>query len=501
MLTKKEAAKQAVIDAGGSEVVINGTQIEYVCRNGHRRSQYYCDILSGCGCAKCKRMGRAPRAPKSVSAGTRIGDLEVVKELGVVNGHSMVIVRNVTNGLLKDMTVHDFKRQKHKLLSESQLRDVLVANGKRAKGRRNPKNSSYTVGDFDEMCSDSGMVLMVPYSNRELPMHHSAASGEWSVRCKCGKMFFPRGNNILSEITRSCGCVKSFAQKEVYDFVLGVAPDALLNDRNAIAPMELDIFVPSKQVAVEYCGLYWHGEKLNGPEARTKHLDKLERCREKGIRLITIFEDEWLSSKNAVCGFIRAILGFSKNAVGARKLIVREVPKEEARAFLTNHLQGNANGISLGLYSASNVLLALAVFARPNASRGRKSEPGVWELARYCVHPDWRVQGGLGKLIAAFKARFQVSKLVSYSDNRWSEGGVYKATGFEKKSENPPSYWYFQDHKQGPRKHRYTYRKSEAVRIFSESPDKTEWEINSSHGLDRIWDCGSIRWELDFDKA
>ena len=68
------------------------------------------------------------------------------------------------------------------------------------------------------------------------------------------------------------------------------------NCRNIIAPLEIDIFIPSKNIAIEYDGLYWHSSnKFSGRTIEKKyHLNKTEQCLKKGIKLIHIFENEWI---------------------------------------------------------------------------------------------------------------------------------------------------------------------------------------------------------------
>ncbi|NDB85961.1 MAG: tandem-95 repeat protein, partial [Alphaproteobacteria bacterium] len=72
-------------------------------------------------------------------------------------------------------------------------------------------------------------------------------------------------------------------------------PDARQSDKKIIAPYELDIVIPSKKLAIEYCGLFWHSE-YNRPDPNY-HANKLKLCGQQGYRLITIFEDETESAQ------------------------------------------------------------------------------------------------------------------------------------------------------------------------------------------------------------
>lgn len=62
-------------------------------------------------------------------------------------------------------------------------------------------------------------------------------------------------------------------------------------DRKAVKGYEIDISLRSQKIGIEYCGLYWHSQKH---KSKNYHFEKWKACWEAGVRLITIFEDEWL---------------------------------------------------------------------------------------------------------------------------------------------------------------------------------------------------------------
>lgn len=62
------------------------------------------------------------------------------------------------------------------------------------------------------------------------------------------------------------------------------------NSKKIISPKELDIFLPDLNLAIEYNGIYFHSSLTNTP--KDYHLKKSLLCKEKGIRLIHIYEFE-----------------------------------------------------------------------------------------------------------------------------------------------------------------------------------------------------------------
>ena len=245
------------------------------------------------------------------------------------------------------------------------------------------------------------------------------------------------------------------------------------------------------KLGIEYHGLYWHGEICSKDKNNVLHKYLLSNKAE--VRLVSIFEDEWLSRRKAVENFLRGLLG-PRDRIGARKLAVI---KGRFKAWVEeNHLQGAANGIDYALCNGDD-LLAVATFTKPNASRHRKPQEGVWELARYCVG-EVGVTGGLSRLISAFREDHpELKELLSYSDNRWSQGKLYESSGFDKVRVNRPSYWYFKHTAIPKRIHRFSLRKSVLVKQGGDSK-KTEWQLAQEAGYDRIWDAGTCLWSKKF---
>ena len=66
-------------------------------------------------------------------------------------------------------------------------------------------------------------------------------------------------------------------------------------DRQAIYPKELDIYIPELKLAVEFNGTYWHS--IEAGNTKDHLIKKSLLCKEKGIRLIHIYEFEDLDTQ------------------------------------------------------------------------------------------------------------------------------------------------------------------------------------------------------------
>lgn len=334
---------------------------------------------------------------------------------------------------------------------------------------------------------------------------------QWNVntstefKCFCGRTFPCRIYAVYSGNTRSCGCVKSFEQAALARWLEDMGLRVVMNDRTILHNgLELDIVLPDLSIAIEYHGLYWHGESRTNATGRSASRlvdrEKMDAARTAGYRLVILFEDEWLRRRSSTEARLRAILGRFDRTVGARKCVVVRPLVPEVREFLEyTHLQGFAGGRYYGL-SKNGELLAIAVFAKIGASRGRSGRPGEFELLRFAVKSGVHIPGGFSRLISAFRESEPIcTELLSYADTRWSNGAVYAAAGFVCSGTTDSSYWYFKRrYKRNTveRLHRYTLRKSELLRRFGGDPAKTEWQLAQEAGYDRVWDLGTTRWVL-----
>lgn len=252
---------------------------------------------------------------------------------------------------------------------------------------------------------------------------------------------------------------------------------------DVIPPLELDIHLPDRNLAVEYCGLYWHSE-LAG-KRRHYHRKKLDLCREKGVRLVTVFEDEWVNKPEIVRSMLGNMLGANNAKVAARKCVVEKLDAGTANAFIAdNHIQGvGRSALKYGLIHQGEVL-AVMTFSTSEVSRRSTG----WDINRFCVRRGTTVQGAASKLFSAFVRDQDPDVVVSYADLRWGTGDVYGRLGFRHVGDTVPNYWYFRANEMR-RYHRYGLRKKP-----DEPKDRTEWELRQEQGWNRIWDCGHAKW-------
>jgi len=296
-------------------------------------------------------------------------------------------------------------------------------------------------------------------------------------------------------------CKISTIERELITHLRMLGVEVKSGDRKTIksvkgTAMELDLFIPSKNLAIEVNGAMWHSEKVG--RGSQYHLHKTEECEKQGIQLIHIFDDEFKANREMVKSKLAYLCGVSQTQkVAARKCTLQEVSNKDYQAFMTiHHLQkSGAASKRVGLYFQGELISAMG-FSKPRGIFKRINvEEGEWELIRFATHKDYHCMGALGKMLAWFKVNTPFTRLITFADRRWSLGKGYEAVGFTKLESTAPGYWYCDS--QGKRHHRFAFAKhtlADKLEIFD--PALTEAVNMANNGYYRIWDCGNLKYEL-----
>jgi hypothetical protein len=311
---------------------------------------------------------------------------------------------------------------------------------------------------------------------------------------KCGTNFEIHLNNLNDRYKENiCLCTqcypiseqKSIKEKEIVIWLKELNIDFIESDKNILNPRHLDIYIPSNKLAIEFNGLYWHSELYKD---KNYHLEKSLKCLEKGIRLLHIWEDEWVYKQDIVKSIILNRLGLIKEKIYARQCEIRVVEDSKlVRQFLDeNHIQGySQSSIKLGLYY-KNELVSLMTFGYRHTNAKKE-----FELIRFCNRINLNVIGAASKLFNYFKQNYEFTDLISYSDFRLFDGKMYETLGFEKKHLSKPDYFWCNNKLE--RNHRFNFNKQKLIKKGYDS-SKTEVEIMHERGYFRIFGCGQYRW-------
>ncbi len=312
--------------------------------------------------------------------------------------------------------------------------------------------------------------------------------GELQIMCdKCSKEYYIRTSLLRLRHFRykiepclNCNPISSYKYTHQNDILEDLSKyfDVEFGNRSILDGKELDIFIPEKNVAVEFNGIYWHSDLFKD---KKYHLNKKEICERNNINLIHIWEDDWIYKKEIVQSRLYNILGLIDKKVMARKCIIKQLSHKESMEFLEkNHLQGNINSSHrFGLYHQDE-LVSVMTFGKLRISLGNKSKESTYELYRFASKIGLNVIGAFSKLLNHFEKIMNPKEIVTYANRDWSiNENVYEKNGFEFVHNTEPNFWYYD--KQLKKYHRFKFRKSKLSKIKIDEYLK-------------VYDCGSKKY-------
>ncbi len=211
------------------------------------------------------------------------------------------------------------------------------------------------------------------------------------------------------------------------------------SDRSILGGKELDIYIPSHNLAIEFNGIYWHSEGMG--KLKNYHLNKTKGCYDKNIQLLHIFENEWIDpTKQSIWkSIILNKLGICSRKIFTRKCQINEVDNKTTKQFLlNNHLQGHtSSSVNIGLYY-ENELVSLMTFGKSRYNKNYQ-----YELIRFCNKLNTLVIGGDSKIFKYFNKTHNPESIISYTDMRYSNGALYETLGFNRLKNSTPNYFLF----------------------------------------------------------
>ena len=295
-------------------------------------------------------------------------------------------------------------------------------------------------------------------------------------------------------IYRQQGCPKcaiashvSKPEQELADYIKSLGVEVIQNDRSLIAPQEIDILIPSHNLAIEYNGLYWHTEQQG--KDKQYHKNKTLACKEKGYQLIHIFEDTYKYNKDKILSHLKYRLGKRETkSIYARKCEIRKIEVREANKFLdTYHIQGSVRQafLHLGLFH-NNKLVSVTSFKKGQSNTKNK---GSFELIRHATSGS--VVGSLGKAVKYFAKNIS-PKIFTFCDDSFFSGASYLNAGFKETSKIEPDYMYVVG---DTREHKFKWRLKDIKEKLG-IEGMTEREAMEHAEIPRVYDGGKTRYDF-----
>ena len=290
-----------------------------------------------------------------------------------------------------------------------------------------------------------------------------------------------------------CANQESVPENEIYNYLVNLVGDGniIRRDRSILENgKEIDIFLPEYKVGIEYNGLKWHSEEFG--KGKWYHLGKTNACLQKGIKLIQIFEDEYLFNKPLVLEKIKYSLRMNDDIkkIPARKCSIQETDFKSVSTFLIkNHIQGPAKSTIYLSACLKDEIVGVMTFT--------KNGKDVWILTRYATKLGTSCQGLASKMLKFFIKEKNPTEIKSFADRRWSftGGNLYEKLGFNLDCIIPPDYHYVFKANPTKRIHKFNFRKGNILKNnMEEIHNTTESKLADKMGYAKIWDCGLYRY-------
>lgn len=279
-------------------------------------------------------------------------------------------------------------------------------------------------------------------------------------------------------------------ETELYEYIKTLTThEVIQSDRSILHGKELDIYIPDLKLAIEFNGVYWHSEVHKD---EIYHQQKTLDCLKQGVRLIHIFEYEWINpdKQDKIKTYLADVISEHSNIYYARNLNIREPSVQESVEFLDKyHLQGYTNApIRYGLYNDTE-MLGIITFGKPRFSSNYE-----YELIRLCWKPGVNVVGGFERLFKHFVTEHNPSSIVTYSDISKFTGNSYLRVGFKASIGDltSPNYVWI-GLKDYSTLSRYQTQKHKLVELGLGDVGDTEASIMENLGYIRMYDCGNLR--------
>lgn len=139
---------------------------------------------------------------------------------------------------------------------------------------------------------------------------------KWKCRCDCGNITYVTSDKLRSGHTKSCGCIDtahrgSQQENEIKKFILDNFPQLkIIKAKTILDGYEIDMYIPKLKIGIEYNGSAFHASVGGAFRNLDKyyHRDKFLKAKEKGIRLITVFDKDYEDNKELILSNIKHIL-------------------------------------------------------------------------------------------------------------------------------------------------------------------------------------------------
>lgn len=453
-----------------SEIKNANSVVDIICdKHGVFKQRISVHMHRGSGCKLCNKRS----INKEIKLKTYNTEWFVCRAISV-HGDKYSYINTVYNGSDKDITILCDRHGSFKQIARDHLKgcgcpkcslEKLSYDNRRTleefiteSNNIHYKRYDYSLVDYKNQYTPVTIICKDHGEFQQTPKHHLRGQG-------CSLCNISSGHNGLLNF------IKSKYHGKI-----------LVNDRNALNGLEIDIYLPDINLGFEFNGLYYHSfNRLETTREIYRHADKLDIS---GIRIIQIFENEWLEKRNIIESMICHYLGLSYK-IYARNCIVSELTSNDFMRCINDwHIAGpKYAACRYGLYFDNQLVSAIG-FSRHNKHS--------WEIIRYATKSGCVVVGGLSKMFNKFLNDHNPPEVMTYADRRISVGNCYNKIGFKLVKVTRPNYFYVKGSKLFSRLSFQKHKLKDKLSVFD--PNLSESANMFNNGFRRLWDAGHMKF-------
>lgn len=324
----------------------------------------------------------------------------------------------------------------------------------------------FTKQEIVELLKDNKNLIL-----QEIKEYKNCTSSSIVVKCSsCNSKELISLAHARLDRCRKCNPLGSYIQHQIADWIentLGLT--TARNTRGLLADKrELDIFIPAQKLAIEINGVYWHSEFA--VKSKTYHQEKTDLCRNVGIRLLHVFEDEWCHQRQIVETLIKNLTDTCSKKVLFKHCMVSKTTVKIAKDFLEeNDIIGSCEFDNAWGVFYKDELIACTVT--------KNSADNAIEILRLCTKIDHAIDNvhfHLVNEIISHATKTGKLKLRFELDDRFgARSDQLVQLGFTHVGDSELKSWY------------------------TNGVHKINNQQNTSQKVYKIWCCKAKRFELD----
>lgn len=229
--------------------------------------------------------------------------------------HKKALLKDLTGKTFNRLTVIEYSHQegkRHYWKCKCSCGNEVIMDGKYL---RNGTIKSCGCLKIERCKSKKPKIDLVGKVFGDLIVESYVKHSYWKCRCKCGNevvehsYFLNNGSSTKCKMCSGNGISK--IEKELVSIIRGMTDEIVIeNDRSVLSGLEIDIYIPSLKLGIEYNGSAYHATEnsVYGDKPKTYHRDKFLLAKESGVHLISIFDVDYKYKKDKIVKYLCDVL-------------------------------------------------------------------------------------------------------------------------------------------------------------------------------------------------